>query len=111
MATPHVATMGTFAADTEYLVRRGMTKGYEYASLLAPPAYIAFILARRGRAHLSVNNMLRTTCLFIGLDAPLMLHLILLLKGLLALQEWSPVVLPSMPGQCLRLNVTFRSGG
>ena len=49
------------AADVEVLVRRSMTKGYELFSLLTPPAYIAFVLARKGRGHLSVNRFLRAT--------------------------------------------------
>ncbi|OJA11491.1 hypothetical protein AZE42_07873 [Rhizopogon vesiculosus] len=49
------------AADTEILVRRGMTKGYELFSLLTPPAYVAFVLMRKGRAHLTVNRFLRAT--------------------------------------------------
>lgn len=47
------------AADTEILVRRGMTKGYELFSLLTPPAYVAFVLMRKGRAHFAVNRFLR----------------------------------------------------
>jgi len=38
-----------------------MTKAYELFSLLTPPAYIAFVLARKGRGHLSVNRFLRAT--------------------------------------------------
>jgi hypothetical protein len=49
------------AADTEILVRRGMTKGYELFSLLTPPAYAAFVLMRKGRAHFTVNRFLRAT--------------------------------------------------
>jgi hypothetical protein len=62
MATPHFAVSETYTADTEFMVRRGMTKGFEYASLLVPPTYVAFVLARRGRTHLSINNVLRATC-------------------------------------------------
>ncbi|KIK95848.1 hypothetical protein PAXRUDRAFT_11183 [Paxillus rubicundulus Ve08.2h10] len=47
------------AVDTQFLVRRSMTKGYELFSLLTPPVYIAFILARKGRAHFSANRFLR----------------------------------------------------
>lgn len=54
MSQPH-------AADTEYLIRQSMTTGYQWSSLIAPPAYVAFILARRGRAELSINKILRTT--------------------------------------------------
>jgi hypothetical protein len=62
MATAHIAAdQLAHAADTEYLVRRGMTKGYQWASLLAPPAYAAFVLTQRGRAHFSLNRLLRAT--------------------------------------------------
>ena len=49
------------AADTEFFVRRGMTKGYQWASILAPPVYTAFVLSQRGRAHFSINRLLRAT--------------------------------------------------
>ena len=49
--------------DVEYLIRRGATKGYQFASLATPPLHVAFILARRGRGHISVNRLLRTTWL------------------------------------------------
>ncbi|KIP04778.1 hypothetical protein PHLGIDRAFT_180012 [Phlebiopsis gigantea 11061_1 CR5-6] len=49
------------AADTEFFVRRGMTKGYELLSLLAPPAYAAFAITRYGRSHVSLNRLLRAT--------------------------------------------------
>ncbi|KIM57101.1 hypothetical protein SCLCIDRAFT_1219784 [Scleroderma citrinum Foug A] len=49
------------AADVEVLVRRSMTKAYELFSLLTPPAYVAFVLARKGRGHLSINRFLRAT--------------------------------------------------
>ncbi|KAG2348559.1 hypothetical protein BDR05DRAFT_904108 [Suillus weaverae] len=51
----------THAADMEVLVRRGMTKGYEVFSLLAPPAYAAFVLMRKGKGHFTVNRFLRAT--------------------------------------------------
>lgn len=51
----------THAADTEFFVRRGMTKGYQILSLLAPPVYAAFAISRYGRSHLSVNRVLRAT--------------------------------------------------
>jgi hypothetical protein len=53
----------THAADTEFFVRRGMTKGYQILSLLAPPAYVAFAISRHGRSHLNVNRVLRATWL------------------------------------------------
>ncbi|KAH7927753.1 hypothetical protein BV22DRAFT_1006486 [Leucogyrophana mollusca] len=49
------------AADTEVLVRRSMTKGYELLSLLAPPIYTAFVLVRKGRGHFTANRLLRAT--------------------------------------------------
>ncbi|KAG0706354.1 hypothetical protein DFH29DRAFT_846116 [Suillus ampliporus] len=49
------------AADMEILVRRGMTKGYELFSLLTPPAYVAFVLMRKGKTHFTVNRLLRAT--------------------------------------------------
>jgi hypothetical protein len=49
--------------DTEYLVRKAMNTGYQFASLLTPPVYTALILARRGRSALSVNRLLRATWL------------------------------------------------
>lgn len=51
------------SADVEYLVRRSMTKGYQLFSLLTPPVYTAFILARRGRSSFSINRLLRATWL------------------------------------------------
>ncbi|KIJ60610.1 hypothetical protein HYDPIDRAFT_98292 [Hydnomerulius pinastri MD-312] len=59
-----IAAQGQLAAhdaDVEFLVRRSMNKGYELFSLLTPPAYIAFILARKGRSHLTVSRFLRAT--------------------------------------------------
>ncbi|KAH9997533.1 hypothetical protein BJV77DRAFT_1065153 [Russula vinacea] len=50
-------------ADTQYLVRRSMTKGYHLFSILTPPIYIGFILYRKGRAHFTVNRLLRATWL------------------------------------------------
>jgi len=48
-------------ADVEYMVRRGMTKGYQLFSLLTPPIYTAFVLTRRGRSYFTVNRFLRAT--------------------------------------------------
>lgn len=58
-----MAMTAAHAADTEYLVRNAMTNGYQVSSLLVPPLYTAFILARRGRASFSVNRLLRATWL------------------------------------------------
>lgn len=49
------------AADTEFFVRRGMTKGYQVMSILALPTYVAFTISRLGRSHITVNRMLRAT--------------------------------------------------
>jgi len=49
------------SADVEYLVRRSMTKGYQLFSLLTPPLYTAFVLARRSRSQFSLNRLLRAT--------------------------------------------------
>lgn len=56
-------SMLVLSADVEYMVRRGMTKGYQLTSLLTPPIYTALVLTRRGRAHFSVNKLLRATWL------------------------------------------------
>lgn len=46
-------------ADIEYFVRRGMTKGYQVASLLTPLMYTVFATTRYGRSHINVNRLLR----------------------------------------------------
>jgi len=51
------------SADVEYMVRRGMTKGYQLASLLTPPIYTTLVLMRRGRGQFSINRLLRATWL------------------------------------------------
>ena len=50
-------------ADTEYLVRRSVTKGYQLFSILTPPLYAGFSIFRKGRGHLTVNRLLRATWL------------------------------------------------
>jgi hypothetical protein len=50
-------------ADTEYLVRRSMTKGYQLFSIVTPPIYAGISLLRKGRGHLTVNRLLRATWL------------------------------------------------
>ena len=50
-------------ADTEYLVRRSLTKGYQLFSILTPPLYAGFSIFRKGRGHLTVNRLLRATWL------------------------------------------------
>lgn len=49
------------SADMEYLVRQSMNTGYQWASALVPPAYIAYIISRRGKGDLSLNRVLRAT--------------------------------------------------
>ncbi|KIK63736.1 hypothetical protein GYMLUDRAFT_196572 [Collybiopsis luxurians FD-317 M1] len=51
----------THNADTEYLVRKASNAGYRMLSLLTPPAYMAYVLARRGRGSISINGLLRST--------------------------------------------------
>ena len=53
----------TYAVDTSYLVGQAMSTGYQWTSLVVPPAYIASMIARRGRANhgLSLNKILRAT--------------------------------------------------
>ncbi|PCH38374.1 hypothetical protein WOLCODRAFT_65147 [Wolfiporia cocos MD-104 SS10] len=55
------ATAQAHAADIEFMVRRGMAKGYQVMSLLAPPLYATFALSRYGRAQFSINRLLRAT--------------------------------------------------
>ncbi|KAH9180364.1 hypothetical protein EDB89DRAFT_16574 [Lactarius sanguifluus] len=50
-------------ADTEYLVRRSVTKGYQLFSILTPPIYAGISIFRKGRGHLTVNRLLRATWL------------------------------------------------
>ena len=51
----------THAADIEFFVRRGMTKGYQAMSLLTPPLYTVFILTRRGRGAWHLSRFLRAS--------------------------------------------------
>jgi len=64
------------AVDTEYLVRGAMNSGYQWSSLLIPPAYITYVLARRGRGDLSLNRVLRATWIggFAGAEIFLFLY-------------------------------------
>jgi hypothetical protein len=50
-------------ADTQYLVRRSMTKSYQLFSVLTPPIYVGFSIFRKGRGHFTVNRLLRATWL------------------------------------------------
>ena len=47
--------------DTEYLVRKSMTTGYQWSSLIVPPVSIAYVAVRRGRKYISLNKILRAT--------------------------------------------------
>ena len=58
-----MATSTSSAENTEYLARKAMNTGYQFASLLTPPAYAALIFARWGRRALSFNRLLRATWL------------------------------------------------
>ncbi|KAI0048197.1 hypothetical protein FA95DRAFT_1491245 [Auriscalpium vulgare] len=49
------------AADTEYLVRRSMSKGYQLLSVFTPPLYASIVIFRRGASQLTVNRLLRAT--------------------------------------------------
>ena len=49
------------AADIEFFVRRGMTKGYQAMSLVTPPLYTIFVLTRRGRGAWHLSRFLRAT--------------------------------------------------
>ena len=49
------------AADIEFFVRRGMTKGYQAMSLATPPLYTIFILSRRGVGSWHLSRFLRAT--------------------------------------------------
>ena len=46
-------------ADREYLIRRASFTGYQYFSLLVPPLYTTFLLARKGRSSWNMNGFLR----------------------------------------------------
>ena len=50
-------------ADTQYLVRRSMTKGYQLLSIITPPIYIGFNLFRKRSSQITVNRVLRATWL------------------------------------------------
>ncbi len=50
-------------ADTQYLVRRSMTKGYQLFSIITPPIFIGFSLFRKRSSHITVNRLLRATWL------------------------------------------------
>jgi len=50
-----------YGADAEYLVGKAINTGYQISSSIVPPAYMAFVFARRGRAFFSINRLLRAT--------------------------------------------------
>ncbi|THH10273.1 hypothetical protein EW145_g1438 [Phellinidium pouzarii] len=63
MSVEPVSASAASSADREYLVRRSMSIGYQYFSLLMPPLYTAIVLSRRkmGTMPWSINRMLRAT--------------------------------------------------
>ncbi|KAI0031815.1 hypothetical protein K488DRAFT_51237 [Vararia minispora EC-137] len=68
-----IAALQAREADTEFLVRKSMTKGYQLFSALVPPAYTGFVLLRRPRGHFSINRLLRATWVGGGVGASLFL--------------------------------------
>lgn len=54
-------TMNSVKRDAQVLARNAFFTGCQFSSLLAPPIYTAFVFARRGRAFISVNCLLRAT--------------------------------------------------
>jgi hypothetical protein len=63
MSSENIDLENARIADTQYLVRRSMTKGYHLFSILTPPIYIGFNLFRKRSSHISVNRLLRATWL------------------------------------------------
>ncbi|KAI0282162.1 hypothetical protein BGY98DRAFT_912782 [Russula aff. rugulosa BPL654] len=63
MSSENIDLENARIADTQYLVRRSMTKGYLLFSILTPPIYIGFNLFRKRSSHISVNRLLRATWL------------------------------------------------
>ncbi|KZV94042.1 hypothetical protein EXIGLDRAFT_737493 [Exidia glandulosa HHB12029] len=51
----------TLPRDFDDGVRHAASLGWQIASIAAPPAYIAFVLARRGRSALSLNSVFRAS--------------------------------------------------
>ncbi|PPQ64005.1 hypothetical protein CVT24_009379 [Panaeolus cyanescens] len=49
------------ASDVQFLVRNSMNMGYQWASILVPPVYIALTVSRKGGSALSLNRSLRAT--------------------------------------------------
>lgn len=63
MSSENIDLENARIADTQYLVRRSMTKGYQLFSILTPPIYIGFNLFRKRSSHITVNRLLRATWL------------------------------------------------
>ncbi|PAV23529.1 RNA polymerase III subunit RPC82 helix-turn-helix domain-containing [Pyrrhoderma noxium] len=65
MSSESVSLTAASAADREFLVRRSMTIGYQYFSLLMPPLYTFVVLSRRklGAQPWAIGRMLRATWL------------------------------------------------
>ncbi|KAF8503745.1 hypothetical protein F5888DRAFT_1800033 [Russula emetica] len=63
MSSENIDLENARVADTQYLVRRSMTKGYQLFSILTPPVYIGFNLFRKRSSHITVNRLLRATWL------------------------------------------------
>ena len=63
MSVEPISAAAASAADRDYLIRRSMSTGYQYFSLVMPPLYTGIILARRrmGAKPWSINRMLRAT--------------------------------------------------
>ena len=63
MSSESVSLTAASAADREFLVRRSMTIGYQYFSLLMPPLYTFVVLSRRklGAQPWTIGRMLRAT--------------------------------------------------
>jgi hypothetical protein len=50
------------AVDTDYLIRRAMTKGYQILSLLTPPAYLCWAFTSKKKSpSVAINNFFRAT--------------------------------------------------
>lgn len=63
MSADPISIAAASAADREFLVRRSMSIGYQYFSLLMPPLYTAVVLSRRrmGAQPWAIGRMLRAT--------------------------------------------------
>jgi hypothetical protein len=61
VSTSAMTTTTSHQLDVQFLVKKSMTAGYQYMSLLTPPLYLAYTLSRHGRSAFSLNRMLRST--------------------------------------------------